>query len=126
MKKGYIAITSAIIITILILTVVVTTSSTGFFGRSNILNTLLKERGDALANACADTALLNLVFNEDYAGDETVTVASTTCVILPIETAGIQKTIKTSGFDGETETNIKVVLETEDFTIVSWDEVEGF
>ena len=65
MKKGYIAITSAIIITILILTVVVTTSSTGFFGRSNILNTLLKERGDALANACADTALLNLVFNED-------------------------------------------------------------
>jgi len=126
MKKGYIAITSAIIITILILTVILTTSSAGFFGRFNILGTLLDERGDALSNACADTALLNLALDINYVGNETINVASTTCTILTIETNGTQKTIKTTGIDNEVQTNIKVILETTDFTIISWDEVASF
>lgn len=124
--NGYIAITSAIIITILILTVVLTTSSAGFFGRFNILGTLLKERGSALADACADTALLNLVEDIDYAGNENIVIASSTCTILPIETNGDQKTIKTQATEGDTETNHKVILDTTDFTIVFWDEVATF
>jgi hypothetical protein len=125
-SNGYIAITSAIIITILILTVVITTSTTGFFGRFNILSSLLKERGDALANACADTALLGLAEDINYAGSTTINVASTTCTIFAIETNGNQKTIKAKGTDGDTGTNIKVILNTDDFTIVSWDEVANF
>jgi len=124
--NGYIAITSAIIITILIITVILTTSTIGFFGRFNILGTLFKERGDALSNACADTALLKLAEDLNYLGNETINVASSTCTILAIETNGTQKTIKTEGVDNEVKTNIKVLLETTDFTIISWDEVANF
>src|SRR3989304_7508016 len=99
MKNGYIAITSAIIITILILALVATVSSTGYFGRFNVLGSLTKEEGDALSEACADTALLDLALDTNYAGATTTKVASTTCTILAIETNGYEKTIKTQGLN---------------------------
>ncbi len=125
-KSGYIAITAAIIITILILAIVTTTSSTGYFGRFNILGSLLKEEGDALAEACADTALLGLALDIDYAGATTTNIASSTCEIFAIVTNGNQKTIKAKGLKNNTITNIEVILNTDDFTIISWNEVESF
>ena len=125
-NNGYIAITAAIIITILILSIVATTSSIGYFGRFNILGSFIKEEGDALAEACADTALLELALDIDYTGSTTTNVASSTCEILAITTSGNQKTIKARGLKDNTVTNIEVVLDTNDFTIVSWEEVETF
>jgi len=124
--SAYIAITAAIIITILILAVVVTTSSIGYFGRFNILGSLLKEEGDALAEACADTALLELALDIDYVGAATTSVGSSTCEILAVETDGTEKTIKVRGVRDNTITNTEVILETDDFTIISWDDVAAF
>ncbi len=127
MKNGYIAITAAIIITILILALIATVSSTGYFGRFNVLGSLIKEEGDALAEACADTALLGLALDSDYAGATTTNIASSTCTILAIEqSASHEKTIKVKSEIGDTVTNIKIILSTVDFNILSWDEVESF
>jgi len=124
--KGYIAITSAIIITILILAIVITISTTGYFSRFNILGLLSKDSSSALSEGCTDTALLELALDRDYAGATTTVVASTTCEILAIETNGDLKTVKTRATDNETITNTEVILDTTDFTIVSWDEVKSF
>jgi len=124
--NGYIAITSAIIVTIIVVSVILTTSSIGYFGRFNVLGTLFKEEGNAFANACADTALLNLALDIDYAGNETITVASSTCTIMAIETNGDEKTIKTQAVENDRTSNLKVILDTTNFTIVSWDEVVTF
>lgn len=125
-SAGYIAITSAIIITILVISVILTTSSTGYFARFNILGTVIKEESHALANACADTALLNIALDINYAGDETVNVVDSTCLIMAIETSGDQKTIKTQGITGDKITNLRIILNTTDFTVVSWGEVVSF
>ncbi|OGY58532.1 MAG: hypothetical protein A3C03_02280 [Candidatus Colwellbacteria bacterium RIFCSPHIGHO2_02_FULL_45_17] len=125
-RNAYIAIVASIIITILVIALVLTTSTTGYFGRFNVLGSLTKEEGDALAEACADYALLELALDTNYAGATTTKVASTTCTILAIETNGYEKTIKTQGLNNDTITNTKVILDVTDFTIVSWDEVKGF
>jgi len=125
-NRGYIAITSSIIITILILAVVITTSTTGYFARFDILGSLSKDSASAVSEGCIDTALLELALDIDYAGATTTSIENNTCEILAIETSGDEKTIKAKAIDGDVVTNMKVVLNTTDFTIVSWDEVESF
>jgi len=62
----------------------------------------------------------------NYTGNETITIASSTCTIMAIETNGDEKTIKTQASEDDRTVNLKVVLDTTDFTIVSWDEVASF
>ncbi len=124
--KGYIAITSAIIISLLLMAITFALSFSSFFGRHNVFDSQTKEISYALAEACAEKALLNLAQNSSYAGNETITVKSPdTCDILTIETAGSQKTIKTRATFQKTTTNIKVVANMPP-QIVSWEEVPNF
>lgn len=124
-QSGYIALTAAIIITILILSIVATVSSTGYFARFNVLETLLKTESNELSSACADYALLELALDVNYTGSTTVNVASTTCRIYPVITDGTQKTIQTEGTRDNTITNTEVILHSGNFTILSWKEVES-
>src|SRR3989344_8182821 len=74
--SGYIAIISTIIISLLLLLITLGVSSTGFWGRLNISKTEFKEIGFALAEGCAETALLKLSQNQSYAGGETVMIGN--------------------------------------------------
>ncbi len=49
---------SAIVISVVLLIIVTTSSFTGFYGRFNILDTELKARSAATADACVSSALL--------------------------------------------------------------------
>ncbi|KKU15342.1 hypothetical protein A3A20_01655 [Candidatus Wolfebacteria bacterium RIFCSPLOWO2_01_FULL_45_19] len=123
-NKGYIAITSAIIIMALILTVAGVVSFSSYFNRSGSLGASLKERSRAFAEACADHALLKLALDDSYGGNEAVFVTpSESCEILQIETAGSQKTIKTTAVVEKTTTNIKVITSVQPLTVISWEEV---
>jgi hypothetical protein len=126
--NGYIAITSAIIISLLLMVIVFALSFSSFFGRYNIFDSQTKEISQALAEACAEKALLNLSQNSSYPGNETITVKSPdTCDILTIETSGSQKTIKTRATFQKTATNIKIIASTTpNLSIVSWEEVPNF
>ncbi|OGI69752.1 hypothetical protein A2643_03915 [Candidatus Nomurabacteria bacterium RIFCSPHIGHO2_01_FULL_39_220] len=114
------ALISAIIISAILLLIVTNQSLTGFYGRSNILDSEMKERSSALAEACADTALLRLAANPAYAGGEKIIIDSGECTIISIDTNGSH--IKTQGKFNNAYTNLRITIDTADFTVQSWEE----
>jgi len=126
MNKGYIAITSAIIISAMLMAVVFSVSASGFFRRANVVGALLKAESRALADACASKALLGLSENRAYAGNETITLGAGNCAILPISGDGGDYVIKTSSSLRGTITNLKIKARGSDLAVLSWKEVASF
>jgi hypothetical protein len=79
--RGFIALTSAIIISAMLLVVVVGGSLTGIYARYDMLDAELKERSAALADACADTVRLRIAGDSTYAGAQMVPVGDEHCRI---------------------------------------------
>lgn len=121
--NGYIAIISAIVISILIMGFVFAVSFSGFFNRFNILDSSLKEIANGLAEACAETALLKLAENSNYGGNENIAIGNEQCSILPLETAGNQKIIKTKAIIQKAVANFKIIVNAADLSIISWEEL---
>ncbi|MFH1346922.1 MAG: hypothetical protein ABIH10_01585 [Spirochaetota bacterium] len=124
--KGYIAIISTIIISILLMTITLTVSSMGFFSRVNILDAEFKELSFALAEACVETALLKLSWNKSYNGNENISVGEYQCSILPIETVSSQKIIKTKAIFLKATTNLKITVQESNLLIIFWEEIAKF
>lgn len=126
-RGGYIALTASLIIMVLVLVIVLTLSLSTILGGSGISNSYYKEISYILAQSCVDTALLKLVNNSSYAGNETITVSGTdTCRIFSISDIGSQKVITTQGKFRGARTNLKVTVNESDNTIASWEEVVSF
>ena len=123
-RDGYIALTSAIIISVLLLAITVSIGFSGFFGRINILDAESKEKSLMLAEACADTALLNLAKGIKTTG--AVAVGSDDCSIVSVTTDGGQVTIKTQAIINRAYSSIQVVVDTNSFAILSWEELPNF
>ncbi len=117
--------TSAIIIAILIMTIVFAINLIGYFGRSNVLTSELKDVSFSLAEGCAEKALLKYAEDNAYAGNESITVGGRQCSILPIETSGSDRIIKAKAIVESTTSNVKVVFNGTDMTIVSWEELSN-
>lgn len=71
-KRGFIALVSVIIISFVLLITAVTLSLTGFFVRFNIFDSENKERSNALADACIESARLALAADTSYSGNDKV------------------------------------------------------
>ncbi len=125
-QNGYIALTSAIIISVLIMAISLALSSNSFFSRSNVLDTEFKKISKGLAEACVETALLKLKQNNSYSGNENISIAGKQCSILAIESVANQKIIKTTAAVQNFITNLKAVVVLPDIFIVSWEEVANF
>ena len=121
--KGYIAITSAVIISVLIMGVVFAVSFSGFFNRFNILDSSLKETANSLAEACAETALVKLAENSNYGGNENIIIGDEQCAILALETNGNQKIIKTKAIIQNAVANFKVTVDAASLSIIAWEEL---
>lgn len=124
-RDGYIAITSAIIISIVLMAVVLATGATGFRSRANTLAASYKAESRYLAEACVDYALLELAENTAYAGNETVAVGEKTCAILPIESLAEnppKKQIRTNATVMNAKTSLKVKVISSDLSLFSWEE----
>ncbi len=122
-NKGFIALMSAIIISIVLLLMITNLSLTGFYGRFNILDFELKEKSSALAEACADEAILNLTQNIDYTGD--VNVGADKCSIRSITGSNIKKTIEVSADYKNYITNLEIDVDT-NIAVTRWEEVPNF
>ena len=123
-KDGYIALASALIITAVMVLIVVTLGQASFFNRAAISEVHFKEKSRALAEACANTALLKLVGNALYAGNETITVASDTCRIFTIVSSSTGRIVDTQGIFEESYTNFRVTVASSTVDIVRWEEVK--
>lgn len=135
-EKGFIALMSAIVISLLLITLGATLSLTGFFTRFDIADAEYKERSIGLAEACGDLAMVKLAGDINYAvvqSDHTIAVGGDSCSIVsisPTPPRSGQITIMTQGIfpalgsgPEHAYTNIKIVTNASDLSIVSWQEV---
>ena len=122
-NHGYITLTSAIILSLVLMTVSLALSSYSFFSFSNIATNELKERSLALAESCAESALLKLKLDPTYGGNETLTINANQCSILPLETSGSQTIIKTKGTIQSITSSLEITVTMSDVTVVSWEQV---
>lgn len=130
MQNGFIALISAIIISALLLIITIATSMTGIFGRFNILDSESKERSTALAEACADTAILEIT-TAVYSIDKIIFVGPSSAdrckIISSLENQPIvsETTITTQAIINKAYTNLIVVIDS-NYNIISWDEVATY
>ncbi|MBU6501031.1 MAG: hypothetical protein KGJ89_02805 [Patescibacteria group bacterium] len=128
-QKGFIAVTSALVIAVLLLAVTLSLSFTGFFSRFNVLYLSYKEKSYSLAEACANTALLKRAIDGSYVGPETIYLGTDSCNILSIVKSGsTQIIVKVSaqypqGAAERAYTDLVITADSSDMGIVTWSEV---
>lgn len=122
-NQGYIALMSAIIISVVLLGLAFTLSLRGFFGRFNVLETEQKEMGLGVAEGCAERAILKLATIPGYQGNESVMLRGQICQIYPILDTGSKYTIKTKVVVGQTVSNIMVEVSKIGFAVSAWQEI---
>jgi len=122
-NTGFMALMSAIIISVVLFLIATNLSLTGFYSRSNILDSELKERSSAFAEACVDKAILKIISEPDYIpNNEIISVGSDTCKIQSVA-GGSQKTILVqSNYNNKYFTNLEVLVGS-DMSIISWQEI---
>lgn len=125
-NSGFMAIMSAIIISVILLIIATTLGFNGFQSRLNILDSELKERSLGLADACIDIAMQQIASDLSYAGDVSFPVGSDSCYVGTITPSGTQRIFKTRGVYSSFHTNLRVTIETSDFSIISYEEISTF
>ena len=129
-RDGYIALVSAIVVSVLLLSFTLTLSLTGFFARYNVGESEYKARSVALAEACIETTLSKLAQDVSYNPvNLIVTVGSSTCTIVSVARnlpVSGKLTLKAKGVFRDAVTNLQVVTQTSTLSVVSWEEVPVF
>ena len=125
-NSGFIALTSTIILSAILMTNAGSVSLSGFFNRFDLLVSEFKARSLTLAEACVSRALLSLGTNPAYLGDVTLAVGDDSCTILPIEVSGGRDVIKVRASYQNADTFLKVIVDSSTLGTVSWEEVPSF
>ena len=79
MSKGFIALFSVIIISLVLLLVASALSFSGFFARFNILDSELKAQSEGLADACIEHVRLALALDAAFSGSGEVDIDGEKC-----------------------------------------------
>jgi hypothetical protein len=129
---GFIALMSAIIISVVLLVVVVSVSTGGFISRFNIVDSELKETSIGLAEACADIAILRLAADGSYdpGAGEVITVDDSDpmnikkCEIKTVSPTW-PKTVEIQAIYKNSYTNLEIILTntTDPISVTSWKEL---
>ncbi len=133
-QNGFIALITAIILSVILLVVTIAMNQTSFLTRSEVLESEYKNRSVALAEGCADTAMLRLANNPAYAGNEaSISIGTDTCSIGAIQqdtptlgqvTINARAVFPAPGVTSQGAiTKLIVVVESSDISVVSWVEV---
>lgn len=125
-QQGFIALTSAIIISFLLIAIMAGLGFSASFARFNVLDLESKQQSNALAKSCVDIARIQIVKDASYAPQNvSLVVGSDRCTIISIETLGSQKIIKTQAVINRAYTNLEVTIDN-NFLITSFKEVPNF
>lgn len=132
--EGYIALISAIIISVLLLIITFSVSFSSFFARFNILDSEFKKVSSGLAEACVDTAILEIAKGNDPPDDTCVNVGDSCpagpkiCKICEVNSSGSNYEIKTRAAYKKSFTNfvVNVTKTATDVDVNSWEEVADY
>ena len=125
-SDGYIAITTAVILSLMVMVVAIALSSANLFTRLDVLDFYNKQTSYGIARSCLNDALLKLAMNPSYAGNETITVSSWQCTTQPIATAGTNKVIKAHAAVNGATTNLQLIVVAATLSTVSLEELKQF
>lgn len=124
-KRGYIALTAAVMMSVLIVVVVLALSLVSFVSQANVSASYYGAVSRGLSRSCVEVALLKLSGNSSYAGGENIAVQDRACEILPVEIQGSRKIIKTRGSLNGVTSNLLVTIDAADLSLISWEEVKS-
>lgn len=127
--SGFIALISVLTMSALILAVGIGLASRGISLSGVSSGRELSARAHALAESCAEHAVLRLVNDLAYAGGETIVVSgSDACDVLPVEGSGNQnRVIKTEALMKGYKRRIRIELaQVKPLTILTWKEAPSF
>jgi len=124
-QKGFIAITTVLIISALVLMIGIGISLESIGETKMGLQRSLSSQSYYLTNLCVEQTLMKLKENSSYSGDETINVENGNCTILPIEG---NWTIKVSASSSGQIKKMKLIVSQIDPEIIvdSWEEVAEF
>lgn len=125
-SEGYIAVVSSLILTAIIITVVLVSASSVFFGRAGTFIFKDKKSTRFLAESCLEVALLNLADDKGYSGNETITVGSSSCKIGPITLAAENRIVNSSASSTLSATNLQLTVVSTTLAKVSLEELQQF
>lgn len=125
-SRGYIAITSSIIIFGFVIALALAIGFGALLTRGTIASSYYKDISRALADACADMAFLKLADNGNYAGGETIPVGTDTCDIISVATEENEKVISAKGGFQGTITNLLIRANAVNLSVTEWKEVKSF
>ena len=134
--KGFIALISVILISAVLIALVVMVSAAGFYSRFNVLDYENKKVSVSLAEACAETALVNLAKNPtNYpssippAGILTTVdlAAGKTCRICLVSLSSPYSIITRAVYNNAyTNLTVTGTLGASNFNVSSWDEQASY
>lgn len=127
-QHGFIALISILIISAVLLATTLSLAQFGIANRFFILH--LEEKGvsEKLAEACVHIARIAVYNNPAYeiTSPRSVEVANGVCTLESIEANGSESTIHVSAASNGATTHYEVVVDTDDGTFQSWNEVAAF
>lgn len=123
--KGYLAITTSIVLTLIVILVALALGTRVFLARFDTENFENKKLSYFSAKSCLEIALLKLSAGS-YAGNETIAIGDYQCDILPIETVPSEITIKSQAIINNKNTNLKLVVDSYNLSTISFEEVQSF
>lgn len=132
-SKGFVALTSAIIVSVTLLLFVLAVSFTGYHSRFAVLSSDFKEKSGYLAESCTQTAIISALQDGDYHTEtfpQTIVVGNQDCQIMEVDplTFPKQYEIKSKGTFNRAVTNLRVEVDVSNpsnISIMSWEEVDN-
>ena len=124
-NRGYIAIVSAVIVTLILLLVVLVSSQRSFLSNEGARMFEAKEESMAAAEGCLEHALLKITIGS-YSGGETIVVGSSTCAVLPIQFLTTSTVIKASSTVRNATTKLRLIVATTSLQTISKEEAAGW
>lgn len=109
-ERGYLAITVALIFSLIALFIAASLGTRTLIARFSRLEYVNKKISYALARSCDDAALLRLREDMNYSGNETLAIGTYTCTIFPVEQAAPNYVIKTKAAVQRVTTNLKFTV----------------
>jgi len=120
--RGYIVLIVIIILSAILSWVVFSSINKFLEQKANLNNLQLRSFLRSSAEACLQIALLKLKMDQNYMGNEQISVDNLTCQILPIETTQNTYKIKAKASSGQLSVLKFVELNKSDFGIISFGE----
>jgi len=128
-SKGYIALTTVLILTAVMLIIVLGLNLNAISESKIAISEEASQKAFYLATACAEDAIRKLKDDINYAGNETIAIGAESCFIETVEGSGnTNRVVKTQSTVGEHTRKIKVEIATvnPDTAITSWQEVADY